>query len=382
VKIRLAIAYVALFFLMGIHLPYWPVWLADRGMDPDRIGLLLGVGMWARLGAPFVGAWADRHERGPQLAMVLAVGVLLSLAAFRWADGFVALFVLSGLLGLAFAPIMPLLDGFALSAATRRELDYGRVRLWGSASFIVATIAGGLVLEGRSSGLVLVSLQITAIALVAATAGLRTNRVVVPPPRREVAIRDVLRRPSMPTFLAAVACLQAGHAVLYGFGSEDWLGVGIAESTIGWLWAIGVIAEVVLFAWGERVVAWIGSAGLLACAGIGGMLRWSLLAEVHAVGPLFALQVLHAASFAAMHLGAMSWIRRTFCGAELHRATALYVAVAGGLALGLGMPLAGVLYERWHGAAYHAMTLFAAAGTWFAFRLRAQNQVESPSSMP
>jgi PPP family 3-phenylpropionic acid transporter len=378
VKLRLAIAYVALFFLMGIHLPYWPVFLADRGMDPDRIGVLLGVGMWARLVAPFVGAWADRHGRAPRLATALAVGVLLSLAAFSFADGFVALFVLSGLLGLAFAPIMPLVDGFALSAAMRRELDYGRVRLWGSASFIVATIAGGLVLEGRSPALVLLSLQVTAFALVAATAGLRTDAGVVPFAVREVGIRDVLRRPSMPTFLAAVACLQAGHAVLYGFGSKDWLGVGIAESTIGWLWAIGVIAEVVLFAFGERVVARVGSAGLLACAGIGGMLRWSLLAEVHAAVPLFGLQILHAASFAAMHLGAMSWIRSTFAGAELHRATALYVAVAGGLALGLGMPLAGVLYERWEGAAYHAMTIFAAAGTWFALRLRAQNQVDTP----
>ena len=170
--------------------------------------------------------------------------------------------------------------------------------------------------------------------------------------------------------------------MLYGFGSEDWLGAGISESTIGRLWAIGVIAEIVLFVYGERVLARIGPAGLLACAGIGGIVRWSFLAEVHAVGPLFALQILHAASFAAMHLGAMSWIRRTFSGAELHRATALYVAVAGGLALGIGMPLAGVLYERWQGAAYHAMTLFAAAGTWFAFRLRAQNQVDTPSNTP
>jgi PPP family 3-phenylpropionic acid transporter len=382
VKTRLAIAYVALFFLMGIHLPYWPVWLADRGMDPDRIGLLLGVGMWARLCAPFVGAWADRHGRGPQLAMALAVGVLVSLGAFAWADGFVALFVRSGVLGLAFAPIMPLVDGFALSAAMRGQLDYGRVRLWGSASFIVATIAGGLVLEGRSPALVLVSLQCTAVALVIATAGLGANRGAVPAGGHQVAIRDVLRRPSMATFLAAVACLQAGHAVLYGFGSEDWLGVGITESTVGWLWAIGVVAEVVLFAYGERVVARIGPAGLLVCAGIGGMLRWSLLAHVHAVVPLFALQILHAASFAAMHLGAMTWIRRAFSGAELHRATALYVAVAGGLALGIGMPLAGVLYERWHGVAYHAMTVFAAAGLWFALRLRAQNQVEARISTP
>jgi PPP family 3-phenylpropionic acid transporter len=303
--------------------------------------------------------------------------VLASLAAFSLATGFGALFVLSLLLGLAFAPIMPLLDGLALSSAARGELDYGRVRLWGSASFIAATIGGGLVLEGRSSDLVLFSLQITSLALVGATALLpspaRSEHVHV----RDVAVREVLRRPRMPTFLAAVACLQAGHAVLYAFGSKDWLAAGIGEATIGWLWAIGVVAEVVLFAFGERVIARIGASGLLLAAGIGGILRWTALAEVHAVGPLFALQILHAASFAAMHLGAMAWIRRALAGAELHRATALYVAVAGGLALGVGMPLAGVLYERFEGTAYHAMTIFAAAGTWFAWRLRADERQSS-----
>jgi PPP family 3-phenylpropionic acid transporter len=379
-KTKLAVAYVALFFMMGIHLPFWPVWLADRGMDPDRIGWLLGVSMWARMIAPLVGAWADRRGHGPQLTLVLAVALFASLLAFSWADGFVGLFVLSALLGLAFAPIMPLIDGVALSASLRGELDYGRVRLWGSASFIAATIAGGLVLEGRSPTLVLLTLQIAAIGLVGATGGLRSLRAPPMDAGSQVAVLAVVRRPGVPTFLAAVACLQAGHAVLYGFGSEDWIAAGIGEATIGWLWAIGVIAEVVLFAFGERVVARIGATGLLAAAGIGGMLRWTALAEVHAVVPLFALQILHAASFAAMHLGAMTWIRRSLPAAEIHRATALYVAVAGGLALGLGMPLAGALYERWSGSAYHAMTLFAAAGLWFAWRLRAHEAGRLPTA--
>ncbi len=369
-KTKLAIAYVALFFMMGIHLPFWPVWLADRGMDPDRIGWLLGVSMWARLVAPVVGAWADRRGHGPQLTLVLAVALFGSLVAFSWADGFVALFLLSAVLGLAFAPIMPLIDGIVLSASSRGELDYGRVRLWGSASFIAATIAGGLVLEGRSPTLVLLTLQIAAIGLIGATGGLRSLRAPPMDATTQVAVLDVVRRPGVPTFLAAVACMQTGHAVLYGFGSEDWIAAGIGEATIGWLWAIGVIAEVALFAFGERVVARIGATGLLVLAAVGGMLRWTGLAEVHAVVPLFALQILHAASFGAMHFGAMTWIRRSLPAAEIHRATALYVAVAGGLALGLGMPLAGVLYERWHGGAYHAMSLFAAAGLLLALRLR------------
>jgi len=368
VKTRLALTYVALFVLMGLHLPFWPVWLADRGMDADRIGILLGVTMWARLVAPWVGARADRGDGGATIVRALAVGLLVVLVAFSWADGFVGLFLLSAALGLAFAPIIPLVDGIALTAASAGRLDYGRVRLWGSAAFIVAAVGGGIALEGRDPSLVLRALQGAALALALAAMSLRA------PARVEthavtVSIAQVVRRPGMGTFLLAVAFLQASHAVLYGFGTEHWLAIGIEASTIGWLWATGVVAEVILFAFGERVVARIGPAGLLMIAGVGGVLRWSALAEIESVGVLFVVQVLHAASFAAMHLGAMSWIRHELGPREIHRATALYVAIAGGLALGIGMPLAGVLFDRLRGSAYHAMSMAAALGLAFAWSL-------------
>lgn len=375
---RLALTYVALFVLMGLHLPFWPVWLADRGMDPDRIGILLGVAMWARLVAPWVGARADRGVGGPMLVRLLALALFAVLVAFSWADGFVPLLVLSAGLGLAFAPIVPLVDGIALTASAAGRLDYGRVRLWGSAAFIVAAVGGGTALEGRDPSLVLVALQVSALALALASLSLRTPERVEAS-TEGVSIRRVLRRPGMGTFLLAVAFLQAGHAVLYGFGTEHWLAIGIAESTIGWLWAVGVIAEVVLFAFGERVLARVGPAGLLILAGLGGAVRWSALAELESVGVLFAVQVLHAASFAAMHLGAMAWIRRELPPREIHRATALYVAVAGGLALGLGMPLAGALFDRLRGSAYHAMSVLALVGLGWAWRLSRSTRAPRPA---
>ena len=368
---RLAVAYTALFFLAGIHLPFWPVWLAHRGVGVEQMGVLLGLGNWARLTTPWIGAWADRSGRGPQLLVVVAVGVLMTLVAFDFADGFAVLVVLSIVLGLGYAPIVPLLDGMAIAASAAGRMDYGRVRLWGSASFIVASVAGGRVLEGRDPGLVLVALQSAAVLLVIAVVWLR---------RMPVAARiddgpatswsDVLRRPWFATFLLSVAFLQGAHAVLYGFATKHWLANGIAESTIGWFWGVGVLAEVVLFAFAARLTAWIGASGLLLLAGIGAVLRWSTLGLTTSIGLTFAIQLLHAASFAAMHLGAMSWIRDNVPGHAVHRATAVYTAIAGGVALGIGMPLAGVLFKHWRGDAYFAMAALAAVGTGFAWRLR------------
>ncbi len=374
---RLAIAYVALFFLAGIHLPYWPVWLASRGVDAQQLGVLLGIGNWARLTTPWIGAWADRTGRGPQLLVAVAIVVLVTLGLFELAHTLMILVVLSAVLGLAYAPIIPLLDGMSISAAAAGRMDYGRVRLWGSASFILASVVGGWLLQGRDPGLVLTTLQSSAVVLVLAVSWLRRMPLA---PRPEVARlgaaarpprswAEILGQPRFATFLVCVGFLQGAHAVLYGFGTKHWQQAGISESTIGWFWGVGVIAEVVLFAWGARIIAWVGAPGLLGLAGLGAIVRWAALGSTTAIGPTFAIQILHAASFAAMHLGAMSWIRDNIVPDAVNRATAVYTAIAGGVALGIGMPLGGVLFDRWQGDAYFAMAAFAAIGTAFAWRL-------------
>ena len=373
---RLAVAYVALFFLAGVHLPYWPVWLASRGVDAQQLGVLLGIGNWARLTTPWIGAWADRTGRGPQLLVAVALVVLVALGLFELAHALPILVALSAVLGLAYAPIIPLLDGMSITAAAAGRMDYGRVRLWGSASFILASVVGGWLLLGRDAALVLTTLQSAAVVLVLAVVWLRRMPAV---PRTERAIThraapsrswaEILGQPRFATFLVCVGFLQGAHAVLYGFGTKHWQQAGISESTIGWFWGVGVIAEVALFAWGARIIAWVGAPGLLGLAGLGAIVRWAALGSTTAIGPTFAIQILHAASFAAMHLGAMSWIRDNIVPDAVNRAPAVYTAIAGGVALGIGMPLGGVLFDRWHGDAYFAMAAFAAIGTAFAWRL-------------
>lgn len=368
--IRIAAVYSALFFLMGIHLPYWPVWLAARGMDPERVGILLGIGLWARaLVNPIVGRFVDRTGRSGLLVRALAVGTIIAYLSFGAVEGFWGLLVLCLGLGLVVAPIMPLVDGQAVTAAAAGRLDYGRVRSWGSAAFIAASLLGGVLLEGRPEELI-------RWTLVGAAAALVVGAWILPatPPRPKVAgpvpgLGDLLRRPGVVLFLVTAGVLQGSHAVLYGFGTAWWRALDIDESTIGALWAEGVVVEIGLLRFGDRIGRRFGASGLLALAGMGGIIRWPALAVTSSLPALFAIQSLHALTFAAMHMGAMTWIRDHVEGAAVHRATALYTAIAGGLALGVGLPTAGALYESSAGHAYVYMAIPSAAGLLLALRL-------------
>ena len=86
---RLAFAYAALFGWMGVYLPYWPVWLADRGMSSAQIGILLAMAPWTRvIASPVAGRWADRSGRvDPAGAARLSFALAIALVCLHGSRG-------------------------------------------------------------------------------------------------------------------------------------------------------------------------------------------------------------------------------------------------------------------------------------------------------
>src|SRR5713101_2569732 len=144
---RLGAFYAASFLVVGIQLPFWPVWLAGRGLDAQEIALVFAAAIWAKvIATPALGALADRlgMRRGVMIALAgLACAAYAGLVPL---DGFWAILALNLVAGMAQSALMPLGDSITLAAVRSEGLDYGRVRVWGSVSFIVAAIGSGAVL--------------------------------------------------------------------------------------------------------------------------------------------------------------------------------------------------------------------------------------------
>jgi PPP family 3-phenylpropionic acid transporter len=148
---RLSVFYAAIFLVAGIQLPFWPVWLASRGLDAREIGLLLAAAIWAKvLVTTAIGAAADWSGSHRAVMGVLAAIALAGYAAMMPITGF-WLLVLSNLVALtAQSALMPIGDTITLAVVRSDALDYGRIRLWGSVSFILASLGGGTVLASTS----------------------------------------------------------------------------------------------------------------------------------------------------------------------------------------------------------------------------------------
>ena len=377
--VRLAAFYGAVFAIVGVQLPFWPVWLEAQGLSAGEIGLVIAASFWPRvITSLLIPHHADKLGERRRPMVFLAAITLIGVALFALADRFWMFMGLSLVTGATFAAILPLGEALALQEAHEHRLSYGQVRLWGSITFILAAIAAGRALQQSGPEVVLVllllTLGITVVTCLALPERPRPARAGMP-----LGLHRLLRQPGLVSFVLAAGLIQASHVVYYGFATLHWRAAGHGEAVIGWLWAEGVVAEVVLFAWAGTILRRLPPLQLLVLAGGLSILRWAATALSADLAVLIPAQALHAASFGAVHLATVHHLR-DHTPLELQAsAQGFYAAIGGALLSGLLTPIGGWLYGRTGGAAFWAMAAIALAGTIVAIRL--MRRKESPAEI-
>ncbi len=370
---RYAAFYGGFFLTAGILLPFWPLWLENRGLGAVQIGIILALGPWVRVVTnPLVAQIADRSGRAKTVLAIFAGLSMLAFAGFIPAHGFWWIGAVSLLAAICFPAMLPIGESQVMGAVLRHRLDYGRIRLWGSITFIVATLGAGRILTGRDPDLILM-LVLAALAATFLAALSFPQQPGEASKHERGGIAVLLAQPQFVLFVATASLLQASHAVYNGFSTLHWRAAGISETVIGGLWAEGVIAEILLFSVSGFFVARFGPVGLLALAGLCGVIRWTVLAQSTELTALLSVQVLHAVTFGAVHLGAMHFVARNAPPGLSATAQGIY-ASASGLAMGLAMIGAGGLFAVFQGNAFFAMAAISAVGAGLAALLWLRNR--------
>ncbi|MDU4005011.1 3-phenylpropionate MFS transporter [Pluralibacter gergoviae] len=357
----LALSYFTYFFSYGIFLPFWSVWLAGVGLTPESIGILLGVGLVARfLGSLLIAPRVTDPSRLIRVLRGLALLSLLFVLAFWLDTRFASLMIVMIGFNLFFSPLVPLTDALANTWQKQITMDYGRVRLWGSVAFVIGSaLVGKLVsLYDYQAILALLSLSIASMLL-----GMLITPSVMPQgeARQQASAGWRAWRALAQEnwrFLACVCLLQGAHAAYYGFSAIYWQEAGYSASAVGYLWSLGVVAEVIIFAVSKKVFSRFSARDLLLLSCLCGVVRWGIMGWTTALPWLLVAQVLHCGTFTVCHLAAMRYIaaRR---GSEVIRLQAVYSAVAMGGSIAIMTVFAGFLYQHLHHGVFWGMALVA-----------------------
>lgn len=350
-------AFLGAYFAANAINAFMPLWFADRGLSAPAIGQILGAAALLRvLAGPGWGNVADRiGKRRPVLFFAACVAACFG-ASYVAASGFLPLLLIAAGQGIASSAINPLADSLALALAREGRIDYGPVRAVGSATFMVATAGAGWLLTRLGSWLVpwLLAAGYGAAAILTA---FLPEAATPPAAPRAFAGLMLFRNPAFRLAVGCTALIQGAHAAYYGFAALFWRSQGYSDTVIGLLIAEGIVAEILLFAKGRRLVERLGPAGLTACAAGASVLRWTITAFAPPLPVLVAVQIVHAATFAMQHLSAMMVLTRFVPTERAATAQALHAAFGYGAPTGLMMLLSGWLYARYGGLAFLAMAV-------------------------
>jgi PPP family 3-phenylpropionic acid transporter len=377
---RLALFYGTLFGMVGTHLPFFPVWLRAVGIDASWIGIITAVPAVTRFTVlPFV---TGRVERRGSLRGAIIV------TAFATALGFLLVgtqhlpfivFLAYAVTACVWTPMVPLTDAYALRGVTRYGLNYGPLRLWGSAAFVVGALACGLLVDVIAPRYLI--WVIAAMAGLGAVVSFALQPLDNPgkAPAAAHSAPALLREPGFLAIIVAAALIQGSHAAYYTFASITWQGAGLGGLTIAGLWVLGVLAEIVVFALSPRFT--LSPAVLVVIGGLSAVARWLITAQEPSVAVLSAVQLAHGLTYGLTQVGTMGLLVRHVPVHVMARGQGYYAACSG-IVTSSASILSGAIYARYGQGVYYVMAAMALSGAvamWLA-RHRLADHPQSAAS--
>lgn len=342
--IRAAAYSASLFLANGIYLPFFPIWLDSKQLGPGEISIILALPLLARiLLSPMLVGLADRL---PSLRVAGALYAFLTAMLFAvpiFASGFWPILIFTGTAMIFWNALLPFTEAVILYGVREHGIEYGRVRLWGSASFMLGSLVAAAAVQRFAGDAILLAL--VAAYLVGGVIALFSPAVPAPPAAAETfGLRKAFGDPTLRRALLAGTLTLGAHGVYYSFGTLYWQSEGFGGPLIGTLWAYSVAVEVMLFGVVKSLLSSWGARRFIMAGAAGALIRWFLFPFATDPAAAFALQTLHAATFGLTHLGIMMAIGAVSTPGHTARLQAAY-QFCHGLMLALVMAAGGPLYR-------------------------------------
>ena len=295
-----SIFYFLIFGIGGIVLPFFPIWLLDTGLSVAQIGYVLGIGTMLKVVSnPATMMIVDVTGRLRAVALALILIVWVCYAGLIKVTSFSYIIALYFAISCFFAPLMPLADRYSVYVTEKTGSAFGSKRLWGTVGFLLTSLGGGLIFNMWGvRPLPIVMLVLFAIMGVVAlnmpksirTIGERSSLFDKTNP-----LIQVVSNSRLIGMITACALIQCSNAYLYSFSSVVWTEqYGFTAGVIALIWSVGLVAEIAMFTFADRLIHRFGIKTILLSASVVTMVRWGLLGSYTFLPTLVMAQLLQA----------------------------------------------------------------------------------------
>ncbi|PYT14453.1 MAG: hypothetical protein DMF51_08605 [Acidobacteria bacterium] len=345
--LALSLFYLTSFAVLGVYLPYFNLYLDALGFSGLQIGLLtMLLPLSGALVPTFGGMLADRL--GWRRGLVIGSS-LMALVAFGFVPGvrtFPAMVAVVAVYAALRAPALPLIEAAAMEVSEAGGPHYGRMRAWGSLAFIVMALGTGPVVARWGARAALFMIIVLLALNVLSTLMLPGEKRTTVPAGATGSLRHFVRRPRILLFLLACLLSQASHGPYYVFYSIYLEKSGYPPQAIGVLWGIAVACEIVAMLLMPTILGRLGTLPTMGASVLLAAVRWWVCATSAAPAAMILAQTLHAATYAAFHVAAVTHTHHLFGAERRSSGQAIYGSATYGGGNMLGMLVSGVLYDR------------------------------------
>jgi PPP family 3-phenylpropionic acid transporter len=347
---RLSGFYFFYFATLGGFLPYWSLYLKESGFSSVDIGQLSALLLGTKIVAPNIWGWiADHTGKSIRIIRLASFFAALLFVGFLLAKGYFRFALIT--LGFSFFwnAVLPQFEALTLCHLKEQSYRYSRIRLWGSVGFIIAVLGVGRFLDKEP--IVLLPFIVIALLTLSWLVTLLTPEAkVIRHESVSVGLWQILKKPEVAAFLIVNILLQAAHSPYYVFYSIYLQHHQYSATITGLLWALGVIAEIVLFMYMGRLLKKTSLRKVLLYSIVLAIIRWLMIAWYpDNLIFLTCAQLLHAATFGAAHVTAIHFVHLYFGHQHQGKGQALYSSLSFGAGGVLGSLYSGYYWESMGG---------------------------------
>ena len=343
---RLSSFYFFYFASLGVLVPYWSLYLKSLGFDALEIGVLIAFIPATKIIAPYLWGWVADHTQKP--IAIIRIGNVLAILAFAGVflgQSFWWLALVMLLFSFFWNSSLPQFEATTLNHLGESLHHYSSIRLWGSLGFIGMVVILGEYFEGENISQMPMVVFILLVGILLASLIVPEQRAVEH--EEQGAILQAIRQPEVVAFLSVCFLMLLSHGPYYTFYSIYLEEYGYSRRMIGILWAVGVIAEVVIFLVMHRLLPAFGARKLLMATFLFTALRWLLIGLFpENLSILFFAQLFHAFSFGVFHAVGILLVHQYFKGKHQGRGQALYASLSFGAGGALGSLISGLLWDE------------------------------------
>ncbi|MDJ0887113.1 MAG: MFS transporter [Desulfobacterales bacterium] len=367
----LRLQYFIYFGVLGVYLPYFNLYCYHLDFSGAQIGFLSGLRSATLVIFPFVwGMLADRLARRKSIFLLCNLMAALVWSAFLFTSRFTPMLFITGLYGVFYAPLISFLEAYSMDILGEDKKAYGRVRLWGSISFIVVVAALGPLIDRLGIAVIVPLILAGAFCQ---TAGALKLPAMPPAAKRRGAATPPMEWRRVAVFLICGFLMLVSHGTYYGFFSIHLEQTGRPSTFIGIAWAVAVAAEIAVMFFSRRLFERVSLEKVLLFSFLMAALRWVLLYRFTAPAVILATQVLHAFTYGTFHMASIIYMDRLTPAGAKTLGQAANNAITYGLGLMVGFLLNGALFERLatrHLFLTSALVALAAGGLFLVGQMR------------